>query len=271
MLSAYAAFAGLRSFGLPDKITSYAVAASVAAVVMLVEYFMPFRKDWGPGKKDFVTDALFLFFVQLMLPALLAFSFHSLVNTYDLRVEYWPSQWPLVIQTALMLVSAELLRYVMHRVAHEWAPLWKLHSIHHAPKKVYWLNTARFHPLEKSMQFFLDSLPFIFLGISQEVLGAYFVFYAVNGFFQHSNVDVRLGYLNYIISGPELHRWHHSVDVSEANHNYGNNLIVWDIVFGTWYLPKNREVSELGVEELNYEKESFWSLLCSPLKRLPKK
>ena len=31
------------------------------------------------------------------------------------------------------------------------------------------------------------------LGVREDVLSLYFVWYAVNGFFQHSNVDVRLG------------------------------------------------------------------------------
>ena len=39
----------------------------------------------------------------------------------------------------------------------------------------------------------------------------------------------------------ELHRWHHSPDLAEGNHNYGGNLIVWDVVFGTRFLPPDRE------------------------------
>lgn len=39
----------------------------------------------------------------------------------------------------------------------------------------------------------------------------------------------------------ELHRWHHSRSLDDANKNYGANLIVWDIVFGTRHLPSDRE------------------------------
>jgi len=95
-------------------------------------------------------------------------------------------------------------------------------------------------------------LPFIFLGVTKEVLTLYFVIYAVNGFFQHSNVDAKLGWFNYLISGPELHRWHHSKAIQESNNNYGNNLIVWDILFGTYFLPKDREVADLGLLNRDY-------------------
>ena len=47
--------------------------------------------------------------------------------------------------------------------------------------------------MDKSLQFVCDALPFIVLGVQEDVLSAYVVWYAVNGFFQHSDADVRLG------------------------------------------------------------------------------
>mgnify|MGYP000237461473 FL=1 len=47
--------------------------------------------------------------------------------------------------------------------------------------------------MDKSLQFVCDALPFFALGVQKDVLSAYVVWYAVNGFFQHSDADVRLG------------------------------------------------------------------------------
>jgi hypothetical protein len=113
------------------------------------------------------------------------------------------------------------------------------------------------------MQFGFDALPFVLLGVSDSVLALYFVVYAANGFFQHANVDVRLGWLNYLVSGPELHRWHHSVDRVEANCNFGNNVILWDLLFGTYYLPSNRSVCVVGVGNHNYPSR-FAATLWTP-------
>ena len=129
-----------------------------------------------------------------------------------------------------MLLSADFLRYWLHRAYHEVAFMWPFHAVHHSPHKLYWMNVNRFHPLDKASQYIFDAMPFVLLGVSEEVLALYFVFYAVNGFFQHCNIDVRLGVLNYVVSGPELHRWRHSIHPEESNQNYGNNLIVWDDV-----------------------------------------
>ena len=61
----------------------------------------------------------------------------------------------------------------------------------------------------------------------------YTVWVSVHGLFQHCNVRLRLGPLNYIFSMCELHRWHHSLKLEEANSNYGNNILFWDLVFDT--------------------------------------
>ncbi len=103
----------------------------------------------------------------------------------------------------------------------------------------------------------------MFLGLKKEVLALYFVFYSINGFFQHSNIKLKFGLLNYVFSTAELHRWHHSRVTSESNTNYGNNIILWDILFGTWYCPQNRIVDELGLHNRNYP-YSFVSQLKTP-------
>ena len=162
------------------------------------------------------------------------------------------------------LLVAELLRYPLHVAAHNTKTLWRLHAVHHSPKKLYWLNVGRFHPAEKALQYTLDTLPFILVGVGPEVVALYFVFYAVNGFYQHSNVDVRYGLLNYIVSGPELHRWHHSKRIHESNRNYGNNLIVWDLVFGTWFFPRDARVGDLGLFNRNYPPD-FIGQMTAPL------
>ena len=62
----------------------------------------------------------------------------------------------------------------------------------------------------------------------------------MSGLFQHSNCDVRLGWFNYLISGPEVHRWHHSLKLAESNANYAHSFVIWDLLFGTYFRPRGR-------------------------------
>jgi sterol desaturase/sphingolipid hydroxylase (fatty acid hydroxylase superfamily) len=54
----------------------------------------------------------------------------------------------------------------------------------------------------------------------------------------------------------------------ESNANYGSTVAVWDVLFGTWYLPDDREIADLGLQDPAYPK-SFSRLLRAPFKSTP--
>jgi len=253
----------LGFLGFDAKAASYTSAILGAIAITFLELNFSCRERWLGRKNDVLNDSVYMF-VQITVPLLLTWALAFwLVENLQTRHPLWPHGWPVWSQALAMLLAADLLRYWLHRFSHEWPLLWRLHAVHHSPHKIYWLNVARFHPLEKALQFMFDALPFILLGVSEDVLTLYLVFYSINGFFQHCNIDLRLGPLNYIISGPELHRWHHSKFPEESNQNYGNNFIVWDLLFGTRFLPDDRLVGELGLINRNYP-QSFISQLKTP-------
>ncbi len=257
MMLGFALYAGLAGMGLPVTLASFVSVLIGAAVITLHEIKLPHRVAWKPGAGEIGTDAAFMMTVQIALPYLLSLSLVVAVSEYlktrGLAVAgYWPQDLPVAAQAGLMLLAADLPRYWLHRAFHKFRPMWRFHAVHHSPHRLYWLNVGRFHPLEKAVQYAVDALPFALLGVSNDVLAAYFVFYALNGFFQHSNCKLRLGPLNYIVSGPELHRWHHSQLAKESDHNFGNNLILWDLLFGTRFLPDDREVGPLGLVNRRY-------------------
>ena len=269
MVVAFIINATLLSAGLPILSASYVAVVVAAGAVTLFEFVIPYDKTWQPRWTDVKNDLLFMVAVQMVLPQLLglflALNLLGYLEPLDLPLSaVWPRTLPLFVQVSLMLVVAELLRYPLHIAAHNTKTLWRLHAVHHSPKKLYWLNVGRFHPVEKALQYSLDTLPFILIGVGAEAVALYFVFYAVNGFYQHSNVDVRYGLLNYLVSGPELHRWHHSKLIDESNRNYGNNLIVWDLIFGTWFLPNSVRVGELGLKNRDYPLD-FLGQMTAPL------
>ncbi len=228
-----------------------------AVLIAGMEKVYPYRQEWWAKKQEWFQDAMFMMVIQGVFPKILAgamlFLLSNILGEHDVFLEgWWPSHWPVLSQMLLMMVIADGLRYWLHRLAHEWEPLWRFHAVHHSPHKLYWFNVGRFHPIDKGLQIYLDTIPFVLVGVGEAVLGLYIVCYAINGFFQHCNIDLRLGPLNYLISGPELHRWHHSMVKHESNRNYGNNLIIWDLLFGSWYLPVDLEVQDLGLVNRAY-------------------
>ncbi len=248
----------LRQAGFGLQLSSYVPLAMVAGVVTLGERWLPYREAWQPPGEEMRNDVTFMILVQVLWPKVLAFfvaiKLAGWLQANGIVVKgWWPHGLPVPVQAVLMILAVDFFRYWLHRASHEWVPpLWQLHAVHHSPHRLYWVNVARFHPIEKAMQFLIDSLPFILLGVVPETLAIYFICYSANGFFQHCNVDVRLGWVNGVIAGPELHRWHHSWEARESNKNYGNNLIIWDVVFGSYFLPKDRAVGDLGLRNRAY-------------------
>lgn len=243
-------------------------ALAGAAMVTLLEWRFPHRRTWRPDRTTVANDLAYMTLVQMLLPPGVAFLFvlfllQPLAAAGLVFHGLWPQTWPVWAQAALMLVAADFLRYWLHRAAHRYPPLWRLHAVHHSPERLYWLNVGRFHPLEKALQMTLDTLPFMLLGVGSDVIALYFVFYAVNGFFQHCNVRLRFGWLNWVVSSAELHRWHHARRPAESDHNFGNNLIVWDALFGTRYLPRGRDSDDLGLPNHDYP-AGFLSQLRTP-------
>jgi ornithine lipid hydroxylase len=239
------------------------VGAFAVAVVVLGERFLPFCSEWRESRGDVATDVWHGIVSNLAFPpfikAMLLLCIAPFATLYSAP---WPSRWPLALQLILAALLAELSSYWAHRTAHEHDALWRLHATHHSAERLYWLNAGRDHPFGLAVLFTAEILPLVLLGAGERVLAAYALFTVVLGLFQHANIDLRLGPLNWVFSSAELHRWHHSRDVSEANHNYGSNLIVWDIVFGTRMLPVARPPVAVGIGNMpNFPRNYLGQLL----------
>ena len=149
-------------------------------------------------------------------------------------VGIWPNEWPLLAQLAVGAVLGEFGNYWMHRLTHRSDWLWRVHALHHSPEHLYLLASGRSHPINAALIHVTQVAPAILLGASPELVALLAVFTAATGLFQHCNAEMRTEWLNWLIATPDLHRIHHSTDMDESNTNFGNNLMVWDIVFRTW-------------------------------------
>ena len=259
-----------------DRGVDAVVAASVALggailCIAVFERVLPFEPRWNRNHNDLRVDLIHNVVNALIPKVFELLAFGVLLSGAAWLVSktgtpLWPTTWPIFAQLALALVIGEFGAYWIHRLTHEVPWLWRFHATHHSAPRLYWLNAARFHPIDLFAQHVAHVVPMILLGASIEVIALHTLFTAVHGLFQHSNIDVKLGPLNYIFSMSELHRWHHSTNVSEADHNYGANLIVWDIVFGTRYLPANRRPpSDIGIEALPDFPQTYTAQLLSPV------
>ncbi len=241
-------------------------------VVILAERIFPHRRAWNRSRADVPTDAAWALTVygtvELLRPLLYALAIALAgARPAGVGLGLWPEEWPLIAQLALALTIAEFFQYWVHRLEHERDWLWRFHATHHSAPRLYWLNASRFHPIDIGLLTVAAYLPLYMLGAGERVITLWGLFAAVHGIFQHANVHLRLGPLNWIFSMAELHRWHHSRTLEEANTNYGQNLIIWDTLFGTRFLPNDREPpAEIGIADLPGFPMTYLAQLISPVR-----
>lgn len=241
---------------------------SLAGVLYFLEKWRPHEKEWlhsdGQEIPDLAHTAFTKTFVQLMVVSLTWFGLASVVGG-EQGTGIWPNHWHPFFQVVLGLVIAEFGLYWAHRAAHEWMPLWYFHAVHHSSKKLWFFNTGRFHIVDtvKSMIF---SAPLLALAGTPNFVVEYFgATTAFIGFLTHCNIEMRFGWLNYIFNTPGLHRWHHSMDLREGNKNYGENLMIWDLVFGTYYDDHARRPPvKIGIKD--GMPKGFWGQCVEPFR-----
>ncbi|MCG6872005.1 MAG: sterol desaturase family protein, partial [Gammaproteobacteria bacterium] len=122
---------------------------------------------------------------------------------------------------------------------------------HHSSQEMDWFSSVRFHPLEKILDRTIYLLPLLFLGVTDDALLILATTDALVASFSHSNLNWRVGPLIYFMNGPEMHRWHHTRDPGTRECNFGNNLSVFDWIFGTARLSRENPL-EFGVSDRRY-------------------
>ena len=144
--------------------------------------------------------------------------------------------WPVPVQAVFFLLLHDFYIYWFHRFQHLIPLLWRIHEAHHSTPDVDWLSGSRSHSLEILINQTIEFAPIVLLGAPPEI--GYFkaLIDLVWGMYIHSNIDVRSGWLQKILNGPEMHRWHHATEVVDVN--FSTKFAFWDWIFGTAYLPK---------------------------------
>lgn len=220
----------------------YAILASSIIALLTgfgLERVKPYRVDWNRAKNDVAVDlSSALILVALMDPLLKLF-----MPWFSQRLMAWLAvsemhrviDWlPAEIFVVTLLI--EFGKYWSHRFHHQVTSLWRMHRLHHSSERLYTLNNLRFHPINYAINLLMGVFPAILLGFSGESIMGYLAVTQPILLIQHMNFDSQQGYLNKLFSTNEVHRLHHTTERRVADSNYGNAIMLWDHLFGT-YLP----------------------------------
>jgi sterol desaturase/sphingolipid hydroxylase (fatty acid hydroxylase superfamily) len=212
-------------------------------------------------RRGFWTDLIYWFFTPLVtksitklgviLPAvfvvlMVGISFEELKNP-GYRGFGLLSQQPLWLQGIEVFVLGDFIGYWTHRLFHtgKW---WTFHAVHHSSVEMDWLSSVRLHPVNDFVSKLAQMFPLLLLGFNPRVLAAYapvLTFYAI---LLHANVNWTYGPLRAVIASPVFHRWHHTKEAEAMDKNFAGFFPFLDILFGTYYMPKDKFPTVFGID-----------------------
>lgn len=140
---------------------------------------------------------------------------------------------PNVVLWLLLFLLTDLIWYWYHRLAHEINLLWLAHVVHHQSEDFNYTASTRITLFQAFVRTgFWCLLPLI--GFPAGMITSLLLIHGLYPFFIHTRLIGKLGVLEYILVTPSHHRVHHASDEKYLDKNYGDVLIIWDKLFGTF-------------------------------------
>jgi len=203
--------------------------------VAALERLQPYESAWLHDHDDARTDTIH-FFVNLTI---LYASIEALswTRTWFPTSDLWPDAWPVWAQVGIAVVVIDFGLYAMHWWSHQYWRLWLFHEAHHSSTRLYWLNGERRHPVHAMVMAAPGLAVLVAAGAPPVTIAVGLAILSVHLAFQHANLDYSVGLFRHLLGVAETHRWHHKKAYEDAQVNYGEWLMVWDHLFGTYRDP----------------------------------
>lgn len=211
------------------------------------------RADWGVDGFYYALNS------TLLRPVKQGLSLALIAGWLALAGRAWPAgegietvgplaALPLWAQFAAALAIYDLAAYWTHRLLHAGWP-WRVHATHHSATTLRWLSAERTHPLEVALYAVLPLAPVLVVGLTPALILAAYPLVRAQVFLTHANLDWDYGPLRAVWVSPRFHRWHHTFAREGGNKNFSFLLPLWDILFGTYYMPPGLRPRAFGADD----------------------
>lgn len=184
--------------------------------------------------------------------------------------------------TLALALAYDFATWVVHWLHHRVPRLWPLHKLHHSAEVLSPLTAFRHHPGWELASEVADALmvgpflgaAFFLMGGPTDALTLFGVHVVFVGFqilgagLRHSHMWLSYGpWLSRLVISPAMHQIHHSADPRHHDRNFGEVFAVWDWMFGTLYVPTERERLTFGLGE-PHDHDNLWRAWVSPLREV---
>jgi alkylglycerol monooxygenase len=148
-----------------------------------------------------------------------------------------------------LFLLTDFVWYWYHRAGHRVNIFWGVHVVHHQSEDFNYTTSGRitvFQAIARGL--FWSLLPLA--GFPPQMIATLLLVHGAYPFFTHTQLVGKLGFLEYFMVTPSHHRVHHSSNKEYLDKNYGDVLIIWDKLFGT-FAEEKTEISYGLTQPLN--------------------
>lgn len=207
--------------------------------------FAQFRKETAIQPKDYKPDVLprRIPLITLNIVLVWIFAFISFWVFEDFFIlEGFPSIGVFAIQFLLFFLIDDAWFYLMHRSFHEFPFLMqRIHKRHHTASKPFPLDYMYVHPLEWMIGMTGPALGVVVIMLIYGQMYAWpmwimIVFRNLHEMQAHSGLRATWTRYTYFLGTSDHHDHHHSM----LNGNFGSITRIWDLIFGTEIVKKEK-------------------------------
>ncbi len=212
------------------------VALGVTAFIQTAELFFERHSGWRINRQELLTDIFYVAFgfgvIGWLTQTLVESPLTQLKASLGIATP-WLADMPFLVQVAAVVLLIEFGQYWMHRWMHNWTPLWLTHAPHHHITQLNAMKGAVGNPIE----LFLISLSVVALfDFDKAALFGAFSSLGVISSYAHANVRANPPiWYSFCLTTIRHHSLHHTaLSYEDTRCNYGNSVILFDRMFGTY-------------------------------------
>ena len=175
--------------------------------------------------------------------------FGVLIVSYSWLVKYITiyKLEPIWLGIIIAFIVQDFSGYWLHRMNHRVNILWNRHIIHHSSEE-FNLSCALRQEISAIVRFgAIFMIPAALLGISPTIFAVLGPIHLFMQFWYHTRLINKMGWFEKILVTPSHHRVHHAINTKYMDKNYGQILIVWDKLFGTFQAELEKEKPVFGI------------------------
>jgi len=212
------------------------VALGVTAFIQTAELIFERHSGWRINRQELLTDIFYVAFgfgvIGWLTQTLVESPLTQLKASLGIATP-WLADMPFLVQVAAVVLLIEFGQYWMHRWMHNWTPLWLTHAPHHHLTQLNAMKGAVGNPIE----LFLISLSVVALfDFDKAALFGAFSSLGVISSYAHANVRANPPiWYSFCLTTIRHHSLHHTaLSYEDTRCNYGNSVILFDRIFGTY-------------------------------------